>query len=198
MSHAGTEDKYLKTLFPQNMEGLKVLDVGHGIGLTGLYIRGELIDRGWCQLYGVDIYKPYHLLQQRLGIYDAVFLRDARNGLPFPNKSINIAIMQQFIEHVYKPDGILILEEAERVTTDKIIVCTPNGFHDSGPGTHGNQHSAHLSGWTVEDFHKHGYHTQIVTKNVNSRALQLFAKFWFMLQRRRHWENEMIVAWKIV
>jgi len=195
VSHAGTEDRFLKTLFPEDMNALKVLDVGHGIGLTGLFIRGELIDRGWCQLYGVDVYEPYHVLQKKLGIYDLLYLRDARNGLPFPNKSINITIMQQFIEHVSKDEGILILEEAERVTTDMIIVCTPNGFHVSGPGTHGNKHSEHLSGWTIQDFREIGYNTKVVSKNVNSRALQYFAKLWFMAQGRI-WENERIVAWR--
>ena len=197
MSHAGTEDRFLKTLFPQDMKSLVVLDVGHGIGLTGLFIRGELMNRGWCKLIWIDVYEPYHLLQKRLGIYDTLYLKDVQGeGLKYiPDKSVDILIAQQFIEHLPKDNGKEFLVEAERVTRKRIIICTPNGYHESGPGTQGNQHSEHLSAWYVKDFREYSYNTKVVSKNVNSRALRVFAKLWFWLQGKT-WENEMIVAWK--
>lgn len=196
MSHAGTEDKLLPYLFPPNLDGLKILDLGHGLGQTGLMLRGLGVTRGQPELTGVDVYKPYHLLQERLGIYDKVILHDlCETPLPFKNKTHHITIGQQVIEHLPKEKGIRLLVELECVTKDLIIIATPNGYHESGPGTDGNQHSAHLSAWHPNDFQKHGYETRVVSKNVNSRALRGFAYLWFRL-RGQTWENEMIVAWK--
>lgn len=195
MSHAGTEDKLLPHLFPPRLEGLRVLDIGHGLGQTGLMIRGLGVTRGQPHITGVDIYKPYHYLQKNIGIYNRVLLHDMTEPLPYMDNSFHITIAQQFIEHVPKQTGYRILDELQHVTQSLIIISTPNGYHESGPGTDGNQHSEHLSAWHTRDFQRYGYETRVVTKNVNSRALRAFAHLWFRL-RGQVWENEMIVAWR--
>ena len=73
MSHAGTEDKFLKTLFPSDMKDVKVLDVGFGYGATGLYIRTRTYKSGWCYLVGVEPYKEYYDLMNEIGIYDKIY-----------------------------------------------------------------------------------------------------------------------------
>jgi len=193
MSHAGTEDKFLKTLFPENMQGLKILDVGHGYGETGLYIRTRLNLNQWSHLDGLEIDKPYHDLQNKMNIYDDLYLASALD-MPRPDKFYDISIAQHVIEHVSKEDGWGFLSEMERVTKTRVIICTPNGYTESGP-LDGNEHNNHLSGWGSEDFESVGYTTKIVTKNVNSRLLVMFAKIVFWIKRKR-WDNEVLVAWK--
>lgn len=193
MSHAGTEDKFVKTLFPDDMEGLEILDIGHGYGETALYIRTRTYKGGWCRLTGLEIFREYHELQQRLGIYDTLTLGDALH-MPYRDKAFNITIGQHVIEHLPKADGVKMLSEAERVTRNRIIICTPHGYTESGP-LDDNQHNHHLSGWYPQDFQRLGYKTRIVTKNVNSRLLVAFARLLFKIKGKR-WDNEVLVAWK--
>jgi len=197
MSHAGTEDKLLPSLFPENLEGLRILDVGHGLGQTGLFIRSEFVERGWCELYGIDIHPTYHELQKKIAIYDELYLGDARERLPYPDNYFHTSIVQHVIEHMLHRDGVRLLTELIRVTQNRIIVTTPNGYHRSDPGRHGNTFSEHLSGWSPKLLERLGYQTRVVTKNVNSRMLQTIARLLFKLQGKI-WENQVIVAWKDV
>lgn len=193
MSHAGTEDKFLKTLFPENMHDMTILDIGCGYGATGLYIRTRTYKRGWPTLIGLDPFPEYVELQQRMKIYDKVYMGRGE-ALPFEDNEFNICIAQHVIEHLPKEKGVVMLGEMERVASDKVILCTPNGYTESGP-LDGNVDNNHVSGWYAWDFRKHGYNTRIVNKNVNSRLLVYFAKLVFTLQRKR-WDNEVLVAWK--
>ena len=193
MSHAGTENKFVKTLFPENMQGLKILDVGHGYGETGLYIRSRLNLKEWSQLDGLEIDKPYHDLQAKMSIYDGLYLANALD-MPISDKFYDISIGQHVVEHLEKEAGFCLISEMERVTKGRVILCTPNGYTESGP-LDDNVHNNHLSGWSTLDFKGVGYQTKIVTKNVNSRLLVMFAKTVFWLKRKR-WDNEVIVAWK--
>ncbi len=193
MSHAGTENKFVKTLFPENMQDLKILDVGHGYGETGLYIRSRLNLNQWSQLDGLEIDKPYHDLQSKMSIYDGLYLADALD-MPIPDKYYDISIAQHVIEHVSKENGLCFLSEMERVTKGLVIICTPHGYTESGP-LDDNIHNHHLSGWVPIEFDKLGYEWKVVTKNVNSRLLTLFAEFIFML-KGKNWDNQVIVAWK--
>ncbi len=193
MSHAGTEDKFVKTLFPENMQGLKILDVGHGYGSTGLYIRTRTYKQGWCELYGVEPFKEYHELMAKIGIYDHLDHGFAET-MGHEDGFFDLSIAQHVIEHCDKKKGLELLSNMERVTSGRVIICTPNGYTESGP-LDGNVHNNHLSGWSAEDCEVLGYKTKIVTKNVNSRLLTLFAKTVFWLKRKR-WDNEVLVAWR--
>lgn len=193
MSHAGTENKFVKTLFPPDMQGLKILDVGHGYGETGLYIRSRLNLTQWSVLDGLEIDEPYHDLQAKMGIYDELYLADALD-MPIPDKHYDVSIAQHVIEHVSKEDGLCFLSEMERVTKDRVIICTPFGYTESGP-LDGNVHNNHLSGWVPIEFDKLGYEWKVVTKNVNSRLLVWFAEMVFWV-KGKNWDNKVIVAWK--
>jgi len=193
MSHAGTEDKFLKTLFPENMHQIRILDIGCGYGATGLYIRTRTYKNGWCYLVGIDPFHEYVSLQKRLGIYDEVWYGRGE-ALEALDNEFEIVIAQHVIEHLPKPKGRVMLDEMERVAKNKVILCTPHGFTESGP-LDGNQDNNHLSGWYPIDFEERGYSTRIVTKNVNSRLLVAFAKLIFKI-RGKKWDNEVLVAWK--
>ena len=194
MSHAGTEDKFLKTLFPENMKGLKVLDVGHGYGATGLYVRTRTYKNGWCKLVGVEPFEEYHQLMKQIGIYDDLYKAYGQQ-MPFKDNEFDISIAQHVIEHckTFK-EGKKMLAEMERVTKGRVIICTPNGYTESD-ALDGNMDNHHHTGWVKLDFMEMGYKTKIVTKNVNSRILVAFAKLLFFILGKQ-WDNEVLVAWK--
>ena len=194
MSHAGTEDKFLKTLFPPSMENKRILDVGHGYGATGLYIRTRTYKTGWCELVGIEPFLEYKELMDKIGLYDKLFNCYGQN-MPFSDNEFDLSIAQHVIEHCKTFDeGYTLLSEMERVTKSRVIICTPNGYTESG-ALDGNEDNHHCTGWTVEHFKDKGYNTKVVTKNVNSRLLTLFAKLVFKLKGKR-WDNEVLVAWK--
>ena len=196
MSHAGTEDKFLKTLYPENMEGIKVLDVGAGYGATALYIRTRTYNRGWCHITGVEPFKDYYDLLSKLGVHDKMHLGYGQN-MPFKENEFDISVAQHVIEHCKTFDeGYAMLAEMERVTKNRVIICTPNGYTESN-ALDGNEDNHHCTGWTEDHFKSRGYKTKIVTKNVNSRLLTTFAKTVFWLKRKR-WDNEVLVAWKVL
>ena len=185
------------------MEGLTFLDIGCGYGATGLYIRTRTYKNGWTKIIGLDPFKEYLDLQSRMGIYDQLIHGKGEDVLNYLGKdSVDYSISQHSIEHMRKEKtksettspAFKFLKVLEMVTKTRIIICTPNGYTESGP-LDGNEDNNHLSGWEAEDFIKLGYKTKIVTKNVNSRLLTLFAKTVFKLKGKR-WDNEVLVAWK--
>jgi len=193
MSHAGTENKFVKTLFPDDMNGKRILDVGHGYGETGLYIRTRTYKNGWCHLTGVEPYQEYHDLMEAVGIYDKLHIGYGQN-MPFTENQFDVSIAQHVIEHCKTfAEGYEMLDEMERVTSGRVIICTPNGYTESN-ALDGNEDNHHCTGWTEKHFKDRGYKTRIVTKNVNSRILVAFAKTVFWLKRRK-WDNEVLVAW---
>jgi len=194
MSHAGTEDKLLAHLFPDANEDSRILDVGCGYGSTGLFVRNKVcLSKGWCELWGLDIFWPYVEMQRRMGIYDRVLFGSALE-IDAPDRYFDYTIATHVIEHMVKEDGLKLLPELERVTRKRVIVSTPNGYTESGP-LDDNEHNNHLSGWRPHEFKSRGYTTRVVAKNVNSKLLRAFASAVFRV-RGKQWENEVIVAWK--
>jgi len=82
--------------------------------------------------------------------------------LPFKDRSFDIALCAEVIEHLRKDDGPRLVHELERVATKRIVLTTPNGFvpyrsllHDRFQD--GNPLSIHLSGWEPEELKRFGY-----------------------------------------
>src|SRR4030042_4108360 len=108
VSHVGLGDKYLKSLLPR--KGVKLLDVGHGYGQIGLMVKAHTL--GDCELWGVEIYPPYHEFQKRLGIYDHLILGDAVDtGLPY--EAVDYRIARHIIQPLEKRDGHSLLTGRE-------------------------------------------------------------------------------------
>jgi SAM-dependent methyltransferase len=102
------------------------LDVGCGFGTWGLQIR-----RFSCPSYliGVDIWKPYLIYVKRRRIYDDLVLADATK-LPFKEKSIDVSLACEIIEHLTKKKIIPLLASLESLCRHKIVISTPN-YHIS-------------------------------------------------------------------
>ncbi len=112
--------------------------------------------------------EPYEQYREALRPYfpsrsNFIFLRDgALESLAvFDDNSVDSIFMLDVIEHLEKSEGLILLEQAERVARKQVIVYTPYGFypmHYSGGqekdawGLDGTEFQEHKSGWYPEDF----------------------------------------------
>lgn len=193
MSHRGDEDLFLESLFPDNIDGLRVVDAGTGYCKTAWWIRTVLgMRRGWCKLYGLEIFPPYYSLALRLKIHDEVRLHDVLTPWPYPEGYFDISIGQQIIEHLTKEEGLVFLKNMEKYTKDRVIIATPHGYTDSTP-LDGNDRNNHRSGWLPEDFEALGYNTKVIVHRSKSRVVSTFDKCWYTLRGKTQGH---VVAWK--
>lgn len=135
-------------------EGKNVLDLGCGKGIWGYLLRAE--KKGdTAYMVGLDIYRPYLKFVKKHLVYDDLVLSDARN-LPFRDGSFSITIASEIIEHLPKAFEDLFFKEIERVSTEKIVITTPNGsWYLAGPEA--IESEIHRSAYTVIDFKKRAY-----------------------------------------
>lgn len=83
----------------------------------------------------------------------------AKEKLPIDDKSCDIVLMYDFIEHLTKEEGYSVLKEAQRVCRGEIILVTPIFWTDNLHNVNnpnlwcfGNEYDAHKSLWMPEDF----------------------------------------------
>jgi len=107
-----------------------VLDLGCGIMQATLdtcpaYPRTRL---RCSYIVGVDIYRGYlHVLKHKNRIL--VLRADLRNPLPFQDKTFDVVLLLDTLEHLNYPSMLHLLAESERVATRKVIVLTPVNFN---------------------------------------------------------------------
>lgn len=125
-----------------------ILDVGCGELSPIRFIKGHKS--------GVDGYAPSLKLAKKNNTHDKFFLIDIKKiKQKFQKKSFDAVVAIDVIEHLKKQEGYNLIKDMESLASKIIIFYTPNGFipqHDSK-----NKLQEHLSGWTVNDFHKCGY-----------------------------------------
>ena len=131
----------------KNNKNLAVLDVGCGRQgfLSGIISKYKTV--------GVDIWKP-NVMEIREVYWDAV-IGDARM-LPFKDKSCDIAMAIELIEHLDKADGGKALEEMERVAKKMVVIAMPigeNEHHDY----YGNPFEEHKYVWSLNEIKEKGY-----------------------------------------
>lgn len=104
---------------------------------------------------GVDIFQPYINESRNKGYHDAYYVGDIRN-LEFRYKSFDVVMAIALLEHLDETDGYYLLKKMDSIARKKIILTTPNGYigHEK---IDGNEHQAHLSGWTTRELEHWGY-----------------------------------------
>src|SRR5437867_6774355 len=122
----------------------KVIDVGCGRGIVGAVVR---IYRDPALLIGVDVFEPYIRFCEKLGVYNTLQRQDLRNlPLPYEDKSFDLAVSLEVLEHLTKVEGQRLLDELNRIST-MVIVSTPNVFF-AQPHFDRNPFQEHLSRWS--------------------------------------------------
>lgn len=137
-----------------------VLDLGSGIGV--------LLEEYACSfIVALDIHRPF--LENR--VYKSVHhilpvhADDYEINLLFLPETFAAVTLVDSIEHFTKEGGKLIMEKAERLARDKVIVFTPRGFSPQSVdhyGLEGDVYQTHYSGRVPEDFTALGYDVLIL------------------------------------
>ena len=109
------------------------------------------------RLIGVDGFKPVIEQSRAAGIHDD-YVQSSVLELDkcFEANSFDCVLASDLIEHLSKEDGFKLLDQMERISKDKVIVYTPNGFLPQGE-EYGNPMQKHISGWTVKEMRARGY-----------------------------------------
>lgn len=129
-----------------------VLDLGCGDGSFGVRFNHQ----NQYGISGLDIYKPYIKKCLNTGKYIKVQRGDITNKLRFTNKSFDLVVCLETIEHLKKPDGIKLISEIERIAKKMIIISCPQGVAAQGHFDN-NKYQKHQSTWFPDDFIKLGY-----------------------------------------
>lgn len=139
-----------------------VLDLGCGImqatdGLLALSILG------------VDVFPKYldHIKEKHQTVRISLDETDR-----FMDKSYDVVICLDVVEHLPKELALKILDECKRICRRKAIIFTPLEFDDNTKAVENswdlgyNEHQKHICQITKQEFRTHGYHV-IKTDDYN-------------------------------
>jgi SAM-dependent methyltransferase len=168
MSHHPLLNEHVLNLLPSKIDGLVILDVGCGYGEWGFFIRTRKV--GLPYMIGADIWRPHLERLCPLGIYEGL-IQVKVPILPFKEKSVDVSLACEILEHLPKHDGYLLLNELERVSRSLIIVSSPMGWPQEE--IYGNPYESHISEWKPEEFENLGYKVKVVDAVALPRTLKL-------------------------
>lgn len=95
-----------------------ILDVGCGQGFPMKMIKVRMkVDKS----VGVDLFKPYIKIGKQLKIHDQYIISDVRR-LRAKNKSYDIVLALQIIEHLRKREAWKVVRKMEKIAKKQIIV----------------------------------------------------------------------------
>ncbi len=131
-----------------------VLDLACGCGNPFKSLKFPL-------LVGVDIFKKKFYMPE----YDLVIFYDVRKITDlFLEKSFDVVIAIDAIEHLEKEEGFKLIEDAEKLARKKVIFFSPliwskNKAAVENPNywSYGNPYNYHKSSWNSNDFTQRGY-----------------------------------------
>lgn len=128
-----------------------ILDIGCADG----DMMGFLNNRKRFYTVGMDIYEPYLRECKTAKTHSENILCDVRR-LPFKDKSFDIVLFLETIEHLEKEEGLKVLQEIERIARREIIISTP--VSSAGQEAYGgNPHQEHRSSWSPIEMRQRGY-----------------------------------------
>lgn len=142
-------------IIKKNMGRIKtILDVGCG---DGSFMKILNMDKKY-KITGIDLYKPSVQLAKTTKAFDHVISKDLRK-IDYKQKSFDLALSSQVIEHLSKKDAISLIKKMEKIARKKVIIATTNGYFPYDPieGKDDNPLQVHKSGWSVAEFRKIGY-----------------------------------------
>lgn len=128
-----------------------VLDVGCGDNSPLRRVKKTFYSEG------IDIYRPSIIKSKGNKIHDAYVIGNIENmDKYYRNKSFDVVIAMDVIEHFIKADALMLLKKMEKIARKKVIILTPNGFLEQGH-YEDNPHQDHKSGWLAKDLRQLGY-----------------------------------------
>jgi len=145
-----------------------VIDLGCGIGISSGWARSV----GVRDIVGVDCYEGYRTKASEQCNFVCADALEYISGLE--DRSFDIALMIDLIEHLDKDKAEALIQQAQRVS-DHIIIFTPNGFWEqdgteSYPEYGFNPAQVHVSGWDEMDLKEFGFKCEITGDSGNAES----------------------------
>ena len=132
-------------------ESRSILDVGCGKGEPMRFInRNKLF-----HTVGVDIFEQYMEACKEQQIHDEYLLCNICN-LPFADKSFDIVLCMEVLEHLEKDEGVKLLRHMDRIARKQVILTTPVGKHKQ-ESFEDNPHQEHKYIWSSDEMQALGY-----------------------------------------
>lgn len=135
-----TIHEFIKTQIGKND---KVLDIGCGN-------KQYSVDLGCKKIITLDAWSK---------VCPDILLDLENNDIPFKEKSLDVILMIDFIEHVSKQRGKILIEQAKKIAMKSIILLTPLWWQDNAENVNnkdlwcfGNKYDYHKCLWTLEEF----------------------------------------------
>jgi len=132
-------------------ESRSILDVGCGKGEPMKFINRH---RKFHTM-GVDIFEPYIEACKKQQIHDEYLLCNIQD-LPFADKSFDIVLCMEVLEHLEKDDGEKLLMDMERIARRQVILTTPAGDYEQ-EAYDDNLHQEHKYIWSPREMKERGY-----------------------------------------
>ncbi len=134
-----------------NNSSKSLLDVGCGPGRPGRTIKRHKN----IFTVGADIFFPYLISGKRRQIHNEYVQCDVRK-LPFKEKSFDVVLCKEVIEHLEKAEGEEVIRELEQIARRQVIITTPVGGYIQQEYD-GNPFQEHLSARAPTELRQSGY-----------------------------------------
>lgn len=148
---------------PTPVDGLTVLNLGAGRGDSPISALLKYLP--FLFITHLDIYEPdLEVLAGESHVAKLVTFvtHDLRNSLYFAKDSFSVVLGLDVVEHLKKRHALTMIEEAERVASDRVVFFIPLGRCPSFASDQPNPYQEHLSIWTAEDLEQLGYNVDIM------------------------------------
>jgi ubiquinone/menaquinone biosynthesis C-methylase UbiE len=187
MSSSYLLDPFVMTLLVE--KGKSCLDVACGKGKWGYLLRTS--HKVPCYFVGGDLNLKSVKFVKDHKVYDDIILLEGGH-LPFRDGSFDVVLAFEVLEHLKKSQGYKLLNEAERVAREKVVVSTP-----LLGARHWYSEKHHPSRWTVGDLRKEGF----TVRGVGFSFLGRFTTYRlaFALAPIAYylpWMSYILLAWK--
>ncbi len=105
---------------------------------------------------GIDGHLPSLLANKKSGYFKDYVLADL-DHLPLKNNSFDCVAAFDVIEHLTKHQAKMLIENMEKISKNKIIILTPNGFNSKCHLEDDSPLQIHRCGWTMDELSNRGY-----------------------------------------
>jgi Methyltransferase domain len=130
-----------------------ILDVACGLSLKSQYLEADI-------RVGVDIYRPY-LAKIDAKVPFTTVVADVRKlDEVFIERSFDLVLMLDIIEHIEKDESLALLKTAERLAKVAVNIETPEGYVPQNIdiwGHGGDEFQTHRCGWEKAELEALGY-----------------------------------------
>jgi len=150
-----------------------ILDLGCGHGQSAQFILSKV--KGHYILTGLDAFLPDIIQAKELDIYSNIVLYDLNKPFPFAEKTFDIVLLLEVLEHFPREDGERLLAKMEAIARKGVIISTPGFLDRTRIGTETEDTAyymkrykneplrmPHVTIWTEEDYRNFGYNVKRV------------------------------------